>query len=462
MLTSDDKEYDISEDASQWQTGIKNMWKHIVVYDFKHIALIPNHFDNNDPGSICTASHYLNCVLEHDKLTNNDYLLWQVFVRRYGKREELESDAWLEEKLWKSLGPKLLAEVSSDFNELPNIQKGAISLIRLIINRMVQNNQESHRAMEDYIKSFSIRNYPGEDVTEACLRLKAITRSLGTDKLPTDIIHRILDGFAHASTPAFQNLCYATESMFSSTLLKSSLQREPLNNQLQTVLCDLESKYVDLRSGRKWLAIEHGNAATKSVFINERNVESEEDDDPFEQYQEYSAFTVSSGKQPIPFHIWVKDKTCHHCNQTGHIRPMCHKYMKDVQDGKVPPPKGKGTSFQPRPQRQQYPPTQKPTSNTWKQNTPSNGKPPTFSTPTNSKHTGLRKALISAAEAFTANGSTLSDTAKRDFFDALLTVGANSSSEYEDEKPCMPPDVQSDDDQHGHSMFLAALGCPKE
>ena len=103
----------------------------------------------------------------------------------------------------KSLDPALLREVMSEFTKLET--KGSITLLRVIINRIVQSNQESRRAMEEYIKTFDIRRFPGEDVTKACLRIKAIAQSIGTHQLPADIIHRVLEGFAHASTPAFQN-----------------------------------------------------------------------------------------------------------------------------------------------------------------------------------------------------------------------------------------------------------------
>ena len=140
-----------------------------------------------------------------------------------------------------TLTQHLLAEVRSDFNELPTLQKGAISLVRLIINWMVQGNQDSRRAMEDYIKTFSIQKFPGEDVSMACLRIHAIANALGKDRLLSDIVHRVLDGFAQASTPAFQHLCHYQVAMLLSSLIKATISQSPLyTQQLNGMLNDLE------------------------------------------------------------------------------------------------------------------------------------------------------------------------------------------------------------------------------
>jgi hypothetical protein len=93
---------------------------------------------------------------------------------------------------------------------------------------MVQNSQKSRRAMEEYIKKFDIRNFPGEDVTEASLHLKAIACSIGKDCLLLDIVHRVLGGNAHASTPSFQSLCHDKESMLSTLLLHTSMPHTTL------------------------------------------------------------------------------------------------------------------------------------------------------------------------------------------------------------------------------------------
>jgi hypothetical protein len=52
------------------------------------------------------------------------------------------------------------------------------------IKRMVKLNQEAWDSLEDYIKVFNVRNYPGKNVPTACLKLKAVVNVLG-NKLPS-------------------------------------------------------------------------------------------------------------------------------------------------------------------------------------------------------------------------------------------------------------------------------------
>ncbi len=266
LSSSNNENYDIAVDAAQWQTALGNIWNHIVQYNFVHIAMIPRSFDPTNANLVTSNSIFVNAVLNHDELTDDHYFSWQILLRRFGRDEELISDSWLEDKLWKSLEVDLRAEVKSDFDELPTLQKGAISLLRLIINRMVQNSQESRRAMEEFIKTFDIQKFPGEDVTKASLRIKAVAQSLGTSRLPSDIVHRVLEGFARSSTPAFSNLCHHQESMISSSLVKANLRQDSLYKTLIAVLSDLEMKYGELLSGQRWLGIGHTTSFTKSTF----------------------------------------------------------------------------------------------------------------------------------------------------------------------------------------------------
>ena len=324
LLTSDGKEYDISKDAMNWKTGIDNMWRHSVAYDFKTLFLIPSIFDIMT-GVVPSHATYTNAIKDHDKIGKSTALKWQEFVRRFGSNEELTSDAWMEEKLWKSLDSTLYDEVASDFLELPDRCKGSISLARLIIDRMVQKNQESRRALEEYIKSFDIRNFPGEDVSAACLRVKGIAYALGTDRLPSDIIFRIIEGFARASTPEFRSMCDAQSAILSTSLFQDNLRPTSLYHQLVSVLRDLENRFIDLRSGQRWLGVGHGASPTTSAFVSGADYDDTSNDDEVT----YEIYLSNAGNKALPFDVWVKDKNCHYCGELGHIRPHCLKYLRE-------------------------------------------------------------------------------------------------------------------------------------
>ncbi len=268
LLSSADDSYDIASDATQWQATLTEIWNHVVQYDYTHITNIPLSFNPNDPTSFNDTSTFANAVLNHDQLTNKHYFGWQHLLCRFRWDEELLSDAWFAEKLWKSLDTDLRAKVRSDFNELPDLQKGSISLLRLIINRMVQSSQEARRAMEEFIRNFDIQKFSGKDVTKASLRIKAIAQSLGTNRLPSDIVHRILEGFARSSTPFFSLYCQHQKSMISSSLVKSALRQETLYKTLRTVLSNLEVQYNELLSGHRWIGLGNSMLPKSSFFTN--------------------------------------------------------------------------------------------------------------------------------------------------------------------------------------------------
>jgi len=428
LLTSTDDSYDIASDAVQWQTALSNIWDHVIRFDYTHIVFIPTTFDPANPNSFGVTSTFVNSVLDHDQLTDNHYFSWQTLLRRFGQREELQSDGWFEDKLKNSLAPGLKAEVMSDFNELPSIQKGSISLLRLIINRIVQNSQESRRAMEDYIKTFDIRNFPGEDVTKASLRLKAVAQSLGTTRLPMDIVHRVLEGFALSSTPAFTQLCLHQKSMISSSLVKSTLRQDTLYKTLVGVISDLEVHYLELLSGHRWVGLGNDTQPSSAFFMN---TDSDSDDSAPDEYDTYMAYTARAGHRIIPFETWVKDKICRNCHKVGHIQRDCpaarrlksasYQSPKRTDNGstRLSPPV-RSSSLVPRSDTKSSSPSSK------------------------QDFSSKVKALLSAVQDLAAlTGQPITPVAN-----AAVTVDNTSDHN------CDP--------STDYSGFLAALGCPKE
>jgi hypothetical protein len=104
---------------------------------------------------------------------------------------------------------------------------------------MIVHNQEAWDALEEYVKTFDIRDFPGDNVPTACLKLKAVVAVLG-DKLPSNAVRRILKGFAHASTESFTAVCKSKIAMRSDTIYASLLAKTPLRTQINTTLDEEE------------------------------------------------------------------------------------------------------------------------------------------------------------------------------------------------------------------------------
>jgi hypothetical protein len=80
----------------------------------------------------------------------------------------------------------------------------AIATPGCIIKQMVVKNQQARDA--EYLKCFDIIKFPRENVPTACLHLKAVASPLGNDKLPKNVICKILKGFAKSLTTSFNEV----------------------------------------------------------------------------------------------------------------------------------------------------------------------------------------------------------------------------------------------------------------
>ncbi len=127
--------------ASQAQTSLGRIWCHASTCGLTSLVFIPQLVSNYplDEYSIGPNTTFVNGILNHGKLTDNQYFQWQEFLRRFGGPEELTRDAWFEEKLWISLDVSLYADIADDYLSLQDHHKGSISLLRLIINRIVRS-----------------------------------------------------------------------------------------------------------------------------------------------------------------------------------------------------------------------------------------------------------------------------------------------------------------------------------
>jgi len=215
----------------------------------------------------------------------------------------------------------LRSEVESDMSMFPSIKRGAVTMLRCIIKRLVVKNQEAKDALESYIKDFNITNFPGENVPSACLRLKAVAKALGNDALPSNVIRKVLDGFAKSSTKAFNEVCSSQIAMRRATFYKDALKKISLQTQLVDVLNDLENTYLELVGGKQWHGVGHAGMTQGSSF----QASTYEDDT-----------RALAAKLKIPWEDWVKiHGVCHHCGEKGHIRPKCPKYLADIASGKI-------------------------------------------------------------------------------------------------------------------------------
>ena len=323
ILTSTDADdYDVAAEAISSQMILNAIHRFCIQYDMETIIKIPVKIDLSNP-LIVKTSRTKNAIEDWQQIDDKNYHDWQEFILKYGAAAELESNNWLEDTLLLSMDKTLRNEIESDMSMFPSHKRGAITMLRCIIKRLVVKNQEAKDALESYIKDFDITNFPGENVPSACLRLKAVAKALGNDALPSNVIRKVLDGFAKSSTKAFNEVCSSQIAMRRATFYKDALKNISLQTQLVDVLHDLENTYLELVGGKQWHGIGHSGMNQGSSFMTS----PDEDDD--------NACALAA-KLRIPWDEWIKTNgVCHFCGEKGHIRPKCPKYLADIASGRI-------------------------------------------------------------------------------------------------------------------------------
>ncbi len=187
-------------------------------------------------------------------------------------------------------------------------------------------NQEAKDALENYIRDFDITKFPGENVPTACLRLNAVARALGDGDLPSNTIHKVLEGFGKSSTKSFNDFCSSRIALRRGCFYANIMKDKSLQYQLSSLLNDIEATCLDLVGGNKWEGIVASPAS--SSFIASPHVDADE--------REAQALAAKSN---IPWDEWVKlYAKCHHCGEKGHIRPNRPDYLKKIENGEVKQP----------------------------------------------------------------------------------------------------------------------------
>jgi hypothetical protein len=325
ITATDASSFDIAADALAWQSHLQNIRKFCVQYDMVSLLQIPTGVDFTKPERVASATRFKDAINNWSSLEDETYFKWQEFIRRFGSPVEIESDSWLHDTLLLSMDETLHAKVESDISNISSSKLGAITTLRYIIKRMVIKNQESLDALENYIKTFDITKFLGENVPIACLCLKAVAKALGTNDLPKNVICKVLEGFSKSSTKSFNEFCASQIALRRGSLAQDIVRNTSLYSQLVSVLTDLENSYLELIGGNLWAGVGHpGLDQHGSSFVVTK---------------ENKAKALRDG---MPWEEWVqKYAKCNHCSKIGHICPDCPLYLKAIASGAIKKPEYK-------------------------------------------------------------------------------------------------------------------------
>jgi hypothetical protein len=118
--------------------------------------------------------------------------------------------------------------------------------------------------------------------------------------------------------------------MRSDSIYASLLAKVSLRSQVSSMLDNLEQKYQQLITAKKWEGVGHVGMDNhnKSVFNATAN--------PDNEAQSYATY-VNIKATLLKFNKRAKLQTCHHCGNKGHVCPNCRKYLAEKANGTLPP-----------------------------------------------------------------------------------------------------------------------------
>jgi hypothetical protein len=83
--------------------------------------------------------------------------------------------------------------------------------------------------------------------------------------LPTNLVRKVLEGFAKSSTKLFNKFCASQVALRRGSFYRTLMKNTSLQNQLNDVLNHLETSYLDLVGGKLWAGI--NSSPQGSAFI---------------------------------------------------------------------------------------------------------------------------------------------------------------------------------------------------
>jgi hypothetical protein len=166
----------------------------------------------------------------------------------------------------------------------------------------------------------------------ACLCLKAVATSLGSDNLPTNIIRKLLESFAKSAAISFNKVCTSQLALRRGSISQKLFRATSLHTQLVDILNDLESVYLDLVGGELWAGVNATPQASsfKAALANGDDANAVVLAAVKHMPADVKVLMLVADKT-LPWEEWVKlYATCHHWGEKGHIRPMCPKYLAAI------------------------------------------------------------------------------------------------------------------------------------
>jgi hypothetical protein len=108
ILTSTNADkYDVANKAISYQAIMNSIHCFCIQYDPDSLLKILANVDLSQPLQVAKATRFLNAIGDWQQLNDKRYFEWQEFIIRYGTKDKLEGNRWLEDTLLISMNKQL-------------------------------------------------------------------------------------------------------------------------------------------------------------------------------------------------------------------------------------------------------------------------------------------------------------------------------------------------------------------
>ena len=302
----------IADATSSWQDWLDSLHKRILKFDMKAVFMIPA-MDFN-PFDVCSVddSKWIYLIRDWSKIKFEKICNWQHYLSNFASDEDNDSNEFCLEIIEKSTDPSLLAQVKADYNKLSEPQRGAATLFKLLISKVIVKSHSAKEALHNYLLLFDITTFVGENVSVAAQKIKAVAEALGPRDLPTNVIKPLLEGFSKASCPTFVSFCSTLSATQRAVPYWDAGNVDALPTSAMQDIYDMLSKvegtYLDLTSTGQWTG---AKAEGKSLFPA--------------QATPPTSPSVPTSDAPTPRPPWQRNVSCRYCKKRGHLERECRK-----------------------------------------------------------------------------------------------------------------------------------------
>ena len=154
-----------------------------------------------------SASSSKNLLSLFSSTTEDEVRASNKFYMQFGQDYDLQNLHWSSELLENSCEQDLLDKISEKLISVPDCEKGGPLFFFYLMLEVTSSTTDAVRAMEHRVTSLRISSFEGENVSTVVSQLRsAISRLTFLNKLPHDIVPKLLEVFQSSSVPLFNDV----------------------------------------------------------------------------------------------------------------------------------------------------------------------------------------------------------------------------------------------------------------